>query len=333
MVLAKNIITASSLRNISVAYDTPEFVASQVFPLLDVNDVTAKITKFEASDYFRNDAKHRSEGARAARGKFKTSEVTYSCTEVAFAHAVTDDLRRNSKKLNAQPLMPDMEAVEMCKRKIMMEREGKVASLITSGTWADGVAGGSDAEGNWAKDAGTNTFKTDIDAAKQALRDRGIASSSKNEIRLLVDDATFDQIIEIDRIRDQFKYVSKESITPEMLAGLLKIDKVIIAQSIYNSAKETKAGTEFTSARFWQINSGKGMAFLYAYPKFMAPKMMTAGLMVRDRFDSQEGGGFERIMKWREDAEHQDVYEVAENRDQIQIAAPAGYLFKDTIAT
>ena len=61
--------------------------------------------------------------------------------------------------------------------------------------------------------------------------------------------------------------------------------------------------------------------------------MMTAGLQVRDKFSTEEGGGFERIMKWREDKNHQDVYEVAENRDEIQVCAQAGYLFKDTILT
>ena len=53
-----------------------------------------------------------------------------------------------------------------------------------------------------------------------------------------------------------------------------------------------------------------------------------------DLFPSHDtGGGHERMMKWRESAEHQDVYELAENQDEIQVCADAGYLWKDTIST
>jgi hypothetical protein len=335
MPTAKSIVTASALRNVSIYFKSPEFVADQVFPIMNINDPTAKITKYLESDFFRDDARPRGEGAQAVRGSFKTTEVTYNCIEYAFASPVTDELRRNSAKLSAQPLLPDTDAVELCKRKIMMNREGKLFSLISGSTWLDGVSGGADAEGGWNASATTNTFITDIDDAKLAMAARGIVPGGDIELRLIMDDLTFNQIKEISRIRDQFKYTNAESITPDMLARMLEIDKVIVTRAVHNIAKETKAGTEFTSKRFFDSagTAAHGCAFLYAYPKSIKPRMLCAGLMVRDKFDPSEGGGFERIMKWREDGNHQDLYEVAENRDELQIAATAGYLFKDTITT
>lgn len=332
---AKSIVTASSLRNVSIYFKSPEFVADQVFPLMNVDDPTMKLTKYLESDFFRNDAALRGEGSQAVRGSFKTTEVTYSCLEYAFASPVTDEFRRNARKMSAQPLLPDQDAVELAKRKIMMNREGKAMSLISGSTWLDGVSGGEDVEGGWNASASANTFITDIDNAKLAMAARGIVPGGDLEIRLLLDDLTFNQIKEISRVRDQFKYTSKESITPEMLAGMLEIDKVIVSRAVYNSAKEKKAGTEFTSARFFDSagTAAHGAAFLYAFPKQIKPRMMCAGLLVRDKFDQSEGGGFERIMKWREAGNHQDVYEVAENRDELQICAQCGYLFKDTITT
>ncbi len=333
MVLGKNIVTASALRNASIFYQTPEFVAGQVFPVLQTNAPTMKITKYLPADYFRNDASVRGEGGEARRGGFKTTEVTYSTVETAFAVPITDELRRNAKKQSAQPLQPDIEAIELAKRKVMLKRESEVASLITAATWADGNIGGEDAEGNWASGAGTNTFLADIKTALQALRAKGIASGANMEIRLLLDDLTFDEVVEISAIQDQFKYTSAESITPDMLARMLKIDKIIVPSVIENIANETKAGTEFTASRVWKVNADKGMALLYAYPKRLGLRVMSAGLIVNDRFDEEEGGGHERVMKWREAANHQDVYEVGELRDQLQVCAEAGYMFKDTIVT
>ena len=335
MVVAKNIVTASALRDVSLYFGSPEYVADQVFPLININNPTAKLTKYLESDFFRNDARVRGEGAEAVRGKFKTTELTYSCIEYAYSSPVTDELRRNSRKLNAQPLSPDIDAIELCKRKIMMNREGMVADLIKAGTWADAVSGGEDVDGKWASSESSNTFIADVKKAIQTLRGRGIVGGGNLEIRLLLDDLTFDEVTEISRVREQFKYTNAESISPEMLARMLKIDKVIVPSAVHNTAKETKAGTEFTASRFWKgtASATSGMAFLYAYPKSVGPRMLCAGIQVRDKFDESEGGGYERFMKWRESSEHQDVYEVAENRDQLQVCATAGYLFKDTIST
>lgn len=332
MPTAKSIVTASALRNVSIHFKSPDFVADKVFPIVDVNDPTAKITKYLESDYYRNDAGPRAEGGQARRGSFKTTEVTYSTVEYAFASEVTDELRRNSKKLSAQPLLPDTDAIELAKRKILANREGKVMDKILASTWLDGNSGGADAEGGWASTATTNTFITDIDDALLAMASRGVTPGGDLSLRLLIDDYTFKNIKEISRVRDQFKYVSKESITPAMIAGMLNIDEVIVTNAVYSSAKEKKAGTEFTAARFFQSTATKGVAFLYAFPKQIKPRMLCAGMMVRDKFDTSEGGGFERIQKWREPAEHQDVYEVAENRDELQICAQCGYLFKDTVS-
>ena len=333
MVLGKNIVTASALRNASIYYQSPEFVADQVFPVIQANNPTMKITKYLASDYFRNDAGVRGEGGEARRGGFKTEEATYSTIETAYAVPITDELRRNAKKQSAQPLQPDIEAIELAKRKVMMKRESEAASLITTATWADGFAGGEDAAGAWASDAGTNSFKSDIQLGLQILRQKGIISDGNMEIRLLLDDLTFDEVVEITAIKDQIKYTSPESITPDMLARILKIDKVIVPSIIENTAYETKEGTEFTASRIWKINADKGMAILYAYPKRLGLRVMAAGLIVNDKFDSEEGGGYERAMKWREAPNHQDVYEVAELRDQLQVCADAAYMWKDTIAT
>lgn len=332
---AKSIVTSVTLRNASIMYQPPQFVATEVYKQIDVNDPKAKITKYLSSDFFRKEGNlQRGEGGRAKRGGFKTTTVPWDCIEYAFASEVTDEKRRNSKKQGGQPLDPDIKAVQLCRWKMLMNKEYLTAQNIITSKWADGNIGGEDVEGKWASSATANTFKADIKNALKVMREKGIVSGPDFEIRLLMDDLTFDEVTEIAEIKDQIKYTSNRNVTPEILAYQLKVDKVIVPSSVYNSAKETKAGTEFTASRFWEINADKGMAFLYAYPKNqLALEMMCAGLLVRDKFDEEEGGGHERLMKWREPAEHQDVYELAENQDEIQVCADAGYLWCDTISS
>ena len=124
------------MRNASIYYQTPEFVADQVFPILQANAPTMKITKFLPSDYFRNDAGVRGEGGEAKRGGFKTTEVSYSTKEYAFAVPITDELRRNSRKQSGQPLQPDIEAIELAKRKVLLKRESDVATLIKTARYS-----------------------------------------------------------------------------------------------------------------------------------------------------------------------------------------------------
>lgn len=333
MPTAKSIVTAGSLRNISMFHPTPQFIANQVFPELRATDPTMKITKHLLSDWYRDDAGVRGEGAQARRGGHKATDVTYSCFEYAFASEVTDEIRRNAKKQTAMPLQPDVEALELCKTKIRLKREKDVVALIKASTWADGNSGGEDAAAGWASATTTNTFKSDIVAGLQTLEAKGIISGGNMEIRLVLDALTFDEVVEITAIKNQIIYTSAESITPDMLAKILKIDKVIVARPVECTDEETKAGAENTTSRIWHSNTTKGIAMLYGYPKKLGLKVLTPGLIVNQKFDAEAGGGYERISKWRESANHQDVYEVAEIRDQVQVIAECAYLWVDTIVT
>ena len=63
---AKSIVTSVTLRNASIMYQPPQFVATEVYKQIDVNDPKAKITKYLSSDFFRKEGNlQRGEGGRA----------------------------------------------------------------------------------------------------------------------------------------------------------------------------------------------------------------------------------------------------------------------------
>lgn len=322
----KEQIVAGPLQNISIAFRNEEYIADRVFPILDGADPKAKITIYQKGGWFRDEASIRAAGTRARRGGYKLEDVSFSTKEYAFAKEVTDEDRRFSKLKSAPPLQPDQDAIEFAADKVDLKKEIRVGELIAGGTWADGNVAGEDAEGLWSPAGATNTFLADIVKARKAIK----MKTGKTPNSLLLDEATYLALKECEAILDKIKYTQRAVYGTELLAALLELDEVLVGKAIKSTAKETKAGTEFTGVNIWEVNAGKGMGFLSYKPKKLGLKTATAGLQIRLAY---EDGQPRRVTTWREPAEHQDVYECAEETDIVLVHADLGYLFKDTYAT
>lgn len=321
----KEAIIAGPLANVSVAYRNLDYVADRVLPILDGADPKAKITKYQKGAWFRDEAGIRAAGTRARRGGYPLTTISIATDEYAYAKEVTDEDRRFARSQGAPAVQPDQDAIEFATDKVDLKKERRVASLITSGTWADGNSGGEDAEGLWSPAGDTNTFLTDIATGKRKLRDTGLIATG-----LLIDYDTFLSLKECDAILQKIKYTQRAVFGADLLAALLELDEVLVGSAIYSDAEETAAGDDFNAVDIWAVNNGKGMGFLYHKPKKVGLKVVCPGLQVRIAY---EDGGARRTSTWREKAEHQDVYEVAEETDIVQIAADAAYLWNDTYAT
>ena len=317
-------IIAGPLANISVAYRNPSYIADRVFPILDGADPRAKITVYKKGAWFRNEASIRAAGTRAARGGYNVTSISLATKEYAFAKEVTDEDRRFAKSKNAPALKPDQDAIEFATDKIDLSKEIRVAELITSSTWADGNVGGEDAEGLWAAGA-NNTFLADIAKGKKAIMQSGVIANV-----LLIDYATYLSLKEESTILDKIKYTQRGVFGTDLLAALLELDEVLVGTAIKSTAKEAANGDDFSATNIWEVNPGKGMGFLFYRPRKLGLKIPTAGLQVRIAY---ENGSPRRVSKWREEAEHEDVYEVAEETDIVQVSPSCGYLWKDTYAT
>jgi hypothetical protein len=268
----KEQVIAGPLQNVSVAYRNHQYIGDRVFPIIDGSDSKAKVYKYLKGAWFRDEAGVRAPGTEARRGGYSVTPVSISTTEFAFATEVTDEDRRFAKSRMSPPLQPDMDAIEFSADKVDLKKEVRIASLIKSSTWADGNSGGADAEGLWSPAGATNTFLADITTGKKALKSQGVIANC-----LLMDYATFLAVKQCDAITNQIKYTSPESITAAMLARILELDEVMVGMAITSSAKENSAGTDFTASDIWEINSGKGMGFLFYRAPRIGLKIMTTG--------------------------------------------------------
>lgn len=320
----RSTIVAGPLANVSVAYRNRSYIGDEVFPIIDKVAPKAKILEYLKGAWFRDEAGIRGPGSRANRGGYPTDYIDVLTKEYAFAKEVTDEDRRDSKVMGAPPLKPDQDAIEFCSDKIDLSKERRVASLCLTGTWC-GVAG-EDAAGLWAPNDDTNTFVTDVLARIETIR----AATGMKPNRMWIDHGTYNALKKVDALLDRIRYTQRGILTADLIAAMFDLDRVLIGEAIYSSAKETKAGTDFTAVNVWEKNAGKGSAFLYYAPPAPGLKTPSAGYQARAAYDD---GSPRRTETWRENAEHQDVYEVAEETHILQVGSYLGFLWYDTLLT
>jgi hypothetical protein len=325
----RGLMVTGPLADISIRYKNGIYISDQVFPIIDKVAPKAKIAKYQKGAWFRDEAAIRAPGAEAPRGDYGIDFIDLNTKEYAFAMPVTDEDRRNARVQGAPPLNPDQDSIEMATDKIDLKKERRVAETVLTGTWS-GVAG-EDAEGLWAASTSktspsTNTMISDIETRIETIR----STTGFRPNRLIITANLLPEIKQNAEVLDRIKYTERGIVSAPLIAAVFDLEQVLIGDSIYSIAKETKAGTDFTARNVWEKNNGKGSAFLYYAPKSPGLKIPSAGYQARIAY---ENGQSRRTTTWREDARHQDVYEVAEETCVVQACSDLGFLWYDCIAT
>jgi len=318
------VVIRGALQQASIAYKNSNYIGDQVFPIIDGMNRQAKILKYNKAPWFRNGAAYRSEGAVSQRADFTITTSNFDPKEVSMGAVVTDELVAATGEPGSLPVKPITDALELCADKIDLFKEKTIADKIFAQTWADGVSGGHDAAGGWAATS-SNPFITDILGAKQTIQQKiGLVPNT-----LVLDYATFLALQNADVMIDRIKYTSSGVVTTGLIASLLQLDNVLIGTAIYTTDVETgsETGAMTTVLNIWEKNATKGSAFLFYRPRSAGLKTPSAGYQYRMQLE----GGARRSISYREEAQHQTVYEVAEFNEISVMDLNLGYLWKDTI--
>ena len=318
-------LVAAPLQNISIMYRNPDYIGSRIFPNLPLDDPKALIAQFERGAWFRDEAQHRAPGAQAVRGGYTLKYDKVNTVEYAIAQEVTDEDRRSAQSRNAPPLTPDQTAITYCADRIDLKKEIMVADAVKSTVWLDGNAQGEDAEGGWGASTG-NTIFEDINKAKEAI----LATTGYTPNTLVMDYKTYLALGNCQEMLDRIIHTQRGIFTAELMASVLGVNEILIGRAVYSAQKEKIPDTGLPLSKIWEINADKGMAFLFYRSPNIQLEMVSAGLIPQLRYT---GGGVRRTTVWREDAKHQDVYEVAEEFEVKTVCPDAGWLWKDTYAT
>lgn len=306
------------LTNVSVQFaNAPsKFIASQVFPVVHVEKKTNIYAVFNRGDFLRDEAQLRAPGDESAGGGYKVDVTnTYSCNDYAFHKDISDQSRNNTD----DPFAPDRNAVQFLTQKRLLKEEVVWATnFFGTGIWT-GSTTGTDLV------AGTDfTAWDDYSSDVIAIIDQQAESIESNTAlypnTLVLSRQGWNTLKNHPDIVDRVKYTTDGPVTPDIVARLLQLDRILIGAAVKNTAAE--GATDSVSYIF-----GKHALLCYAAPE-AGLEVPSAGYTFRwTGMDSSMGGA--AVSTYRIDIKKVDRQEIEFAFDQKVISSICGVFFQN----
>lgn len=229
-----------ALTNISVKYmQNPEnFIADKVFPRVNVQKQSDRYFVYKKEDWFRDDAQERAMGAESAGGDYDIDNTpTYFCKKYAFHKDVFEEDRANADS----PLTPDEDATEFVVDKILLNKENNfVRNFFKAGVW------GQDLQGAATAGSGKVVYWDDY-ANSDPIKDISTIATNMSEITgkrpnvLTLGRRVYDALKQHPDFLDRIKFTQKGVVTTDLIAELLDVETVLVADAIQNVAAKGQA--------------------------------------------------------------------------------------------
>ena len=128
----ENVHIDKPLTNISVAYiqDTSEFIANEVFPSIKVDKRSDKYFTYDKNDWFRDEAKIRTDATETVGGGYNLSNDSYFCDVWGYHKDVGAQTAANSD------LDDFSDATEFVTHKLLLKKEREfVTNYFDTSIW------------------------------------------------------------------------------------------------------------------------------------------------------------------------------------------------------
>ena len=297
------------LTNLSVGFknDMNHFVSDKVFPTVPVAKQTDKYFTYTQADFFRTDAQLRAPGTESAGSGYNLSTDTYSCDVLALHKDIADQTRANADA----PLDMNRDAVEFLTQHMMLKREIDWASaFFTTSVWDN------DVNGDWT---GTNSA---IDAI-HGYQDTVEGNTGYRPNTLVLGASAFQRLKNNSDVLDRIKYTQQGVVTEQLLAGLLGLDKVLVARAIKNTANE---GATASYSRVYETDSA---LLVYSAP---SPSLMHPSGGYTFSWTGYSGAqSGQRVSRFRMDHLRADRIEMEMSYDYKKISGALG-VFIQTVS-
>lgn len=225
---ARDVHTDAILTNVLVSYINrgKGFVAPRVFPIVSVDKQSDKYYVYPKGDWFRDEAQKRRSGAESVGSGYTLSTDSYFADVWAIHKDVDDQLRWNADAA----IDLERDATEFVALRILMRMEREWASkFFATGKWATDVT----VTATWDDYAASDPIG-DIQAQTTAM----LLATGYRPNKLVLGHQVFNALMHHPDIIDRYKYTQSAVVTEELLAQLFRVDQVIVAEGIYNSAQE-----------------------------------------------------------------------------------------------
>ena len=236
------------LSNVSVAYQNAEYVAETIFPLVKVGSKTGFYFKFDKSK-FRKVATLRGVGAAAKEVGFGlTKSTAYVCKDHALKELVADEFKDEAQAA----LSPEMDATDNISERLLVEKEIDLAAYMADDSNFSSVT--LTTTDQWSDYANSDPIG-DVETAIESVRSKIFKAPNTLIMGQQVYNVLKHHPDIVDRIKSGFAKV-----TPEILADLFDVSKVIIGSAGKQDATEGQASD---IAYIW----GKHAWLAYITPK------------------------------------------------------------------
>jgi len=227
------------ITNMSIAYmqGASQFIASSVYPIVPVDKRSDLFRVYAKDDWFRDEAEKRAPGTPSAGGGYDVGTDSYFCDTYAFHKDIDDQTRDNADA----DINLDKDATEFVTQRILLKREKVwVTQNFQPGVWGttvSGVASGPTGSQFLRWDDVNSDPRTNIKAGARKI----LSTTGYRPNTLVLHYDAMDALIDHPDLVDRIKYTSRESINEALLAQIFKVDRVLVAGAIENSAKEGQA--------------------------------------------------------------------------------------------
>lgn len=298
-----------ALTNLSQATTNEGFVADLIFP-------PAKVTK-DSDKFFKYDKANLRADQTAWAPKTYVKEVNWDVSTDSYAterHGLAELIEDDEKQNADSPLDIERDTVELLTEKMLIVREKKLATLLTTAGSFDADArpalGAADRWDNYT--SSSSDPNEDIQLARKTIYKKTFMRPNV----VILPYEVFESVREHPKIHERIKYVSEAIITEQILARLWNVERVIIAGAGENTAKE---GAADSLSYIWGKNAWVG--FVESRPRLKRPSW---GYAMRSQANLVE--------RWRDNPRKGEMFRVSYKEIHKIVTASAGYWIQTVIS-
>lgn len=316
------------LTQVSLGWPNQGAVGEQLFPVVPVKKQSDKYYIFGRESWLVETSDHRAPGGEANEiPGLRVSLDTYYASEHALQVAITDEERENADS----PLSPDTDGTQLVTQKILLAREVSMQAMVTTAANFAAANTTTLAGGAQWNVATTSHPILDFRVGQRAINAKLFMDANLAVIPYQVMSVLQDHADIIERI----KYSERAVLTPEIIAAVFGIAKIIVPGIGVGTGVVGTSGNHVAASYLW----GKDVIIAYVPD---SPGMKKPAFAYE--FVWGYGGNAMVVDRWREERRKSDIVRCGRRYDlkftAIEInpdsadyqKSIAGYLIKAAIA-
>lgn len=298
------------LSDVALAYENDAYIAELIFPSYKVEKQSAKHFVYDQGR-FKVEENRRGQGAPSAEVTLTfTTSTSYFAEDHALKQFVSDEDADNAT-LAANPFN---DATENVTELHWVARENELATMLadTAQLTQNITLSGTSQWSDYTNSDPVGVVRTGMQTVHAAIH--------KNPNTLILGKQVYDKLVDHPQFLERVKYSQLGVMTPELLARIFGVDRVLIGGAAKTTSVE---GQTETTGYIW----GKHAILAYIAP-VVRPKILTLGLTYTWKTMQVER------LRGTDEEDRKGTYVRVGNHyyDQKIVSASCGYLIKNAVA-